>query len=74
MVRRVSPEEAREMMDTEGYAHVDVRSVPEFEAGHATGAYNVPLNHLGPDGPRPNEKFLAAMEKTFPRDARLIVS
>jgi rhodanese-related sulfurtransferase len=74
MPRRVSPEEARDLMDKDGYVYVDVRSVPEFAAGHATGAYNIPLNHLGPDGPSPNEKFLAAMEKTFPRDARLIVS
>ena len=74
MPRRVSPEEAKELMDNEGYAYVDVRSVPEFAAGHATGAYNIPLNHLGPDGPAPNAQFLAAMDKTFPKDAKLIVS
>jgi rhodanese-related sulfurtransferase len=74
MPRRVAPEEAREMMDKDGYVYVDVRSVAEFVAGHATGAYNVPLNHLGPNGPSPNEQFMAAMEKTFPKDARLIVS
>ena len=37
-VNRVSPEEARDLMDKEGYAYLDVRSVPEFEAGHPTGA------------------------------------
>jgi rhodanese-related sulfurtransferase len=74
MARRVTPDQARELMEKEGYVYVDVRSVPEFQAGHPTGAYNVPLNHMGPAGTSPNPDFLAAMEKSFPKDARLIVS
>ena len=42
-VKRISPEEARDLMDKEGYVYLDVRSVPEFAAGHPTGAYNIPL-------------------------------
>ena len=74
MARRVTPEEAKDLIDKEGWVYVDVRSVGEFDAGHATGAYNVPLNHIGQGGVRPNEKFMAAMEKVFPKDARLILA
>ena len=31
-VKRVSPEEARDLMEKEGYTYLDVRSIPEFEA------------------------------------------
>ena len=71
--KRVSPEEAKALIDREGYVYVDVRSLPEFEAGHPTGAYNVPLMHQGPAGMTPNADFLAVMQKTFAQDARLVV-
>jgi rhodanese-related sulfurtransferase len=74
MARHVTPEEAKDLMEKEGYVYVDVRSVPEFKAGHPTGAYNVPLNHLGQGTMSPNNDFLPAMEKLFPKDAKLIVS
>jgi rhodanese-related sulfurtransferase len=71
--KRVSPEEAKALIDREGYVYVDVRSLPEFEAGHPAGAYNVPLMHQGPAGMTPNPDFLAVMEKSFPKDARLVL-
>ena len=72
-VKRVSPEEALSLLEKEGYAYVDVRSVPEFESGHPKGAYNVPLAHLGPQGMSPNLDFLAVMQKTFPKESKLVV-
>ena len=54
---------------------LDVRSVPEFEAGHAPGAYNVPLMHLVGGAMTPNASFaedLAAL--SLPRDATVVVS
>jgi rhodanese-related sulfurtransferase len=72
-VKRVSPAEARELLDKDGYVYVDVRSIPEYEAGHPPGAYNVPLQHLRPAGMAPNPDFLAVMEACFPRDARLVL-
>jgi len=72
-VKRVSPEEALELMRGQGYAYLDVRSVPEFEQGHPEGAYNVPLLHLGPGGGQPNPDFLPVVERRFPKDARLVV-
>jgi rhodanese-related sulfurtransferase len=72
-VKRVSPEEAKKLIDDEGYVYVDVRSLPEFEAGHPTGAYNVPLMHQAPTGMTPNPDFLGVMEKSFPKTAKLVV-
>ena len=72
-VKRISPEEARDLMDREGYTYLDVRSVPEFEAGHPKGAFNIPLMHMGPGGMAPNPDFLAVVQKTFPADSKLVV-
>jgi rhodanese-related sulfurtransferase len=73
MAKRVSPQEARELIEKQGYVYVDVRSIPEFEAGHPTGAFNVPLMHAAPQGMTPNPEFLDVMQKAFPRDAKLVV-
>ena len=72
-VKRISPEEAKALVDGEGYAYLDVRSIPEFEAGHPRGAFNVPLNHMGPAGMSPNPEFLSVVEKSFAKDAKLVV-
>lgn len=72
-LKRVSPEEARELMEKEGYVYVDVRSIPEFEAGHPEGAYNVPILHMGPRGMSPNPEFLDVMQRNFAKDSKLVV-
>src|SRR5512139_1038422 len=72
-VRRVSPGEALEMVRNDGYVYLDVRSVPEFEAGHPAGAYNVPLVHMGPLGMTPNPDFLRVVQAAFPPDTRLVL-
>lgn len=72
-VKRVSPDEARALVDTQGYTYLDVRSVPEFEAGHPTGAYNVPLMHMGPGGMSPNPDFLSVVQTVFQPDSRLVL-
>jgi rhodanese-related sulfurtransferase len=71
--RRISPAEAKALMDEQGYVYVDVRSIPEFEAGHPVGAVNVPLLHAGPMGMTPNPEFLAVMEEAFPKDSKLVL-
>src|SRR4051812_21955325 len=45
MVKRVLPREAAALL-ADGWAYLDVRSIPEFEQGHPPGAVNVPLLHL----------------------------
>lgn len=72
-VKRVSPEEAKALMDNDGYVYLDVRSIPEFDAGHPAGAYNIPIAHMTPAGMRPNATFLAEVAAVFPKDAKLVV-
>lgn len=72
-VRRVSPAEAKRLVDEEGYVYVDVRSIPEFEAERPAGSVNVPFMHQGPAGLTPNPDFVAAMTKAFPTDAKLVL-
>jgi rhodanese-related sulfurtransferase len=72
-VRRVSPQEAAALMREEGYAYVDVRSIPEFEAGHPAGAYNIPLMHSTPSGLRPNGDFISLILAVFPKDTKLVI-
>lgn len=72
-VRRVSPAEAKRLVDEEGYVYVDVRSIPEFEAERPAGSVNVPFMHQGPAGLTPNAEFVTEMTKAFPRDAKLIL-
>ncbi len=71
---RVSAEEARRMVEQEGWTLVDVRSVPEYEAGHPPGAYNVPWRHATPMGMEPNEEFVQVMEGAFGKEAKLILA
>jgi rhodanese-related sulfurtransferase len=71
-VKAVSPEEARELL-SQGAVYVDVRSEQEFEAGHAPGAFNVPLLHLGPGGMTPNPEFLEVMQRAFGKNEQLIM-
>lgn len=70
-LKRVSPEEAKELLD-QGYTYVDVRAEPEFEAGHVPGALNVPLLHMGPQGMVPNPDFLKVMESAFGKTEKLV--
>jgi rhodanese-related sulfurtransferase len=72
-VKRISPEEALALMRGEGFAYLDVRSVPEFDQGHPDGAYNVPLLHMGPHGMQPNARFLAVVRRRFATDDKIVV-
>jgi len=72
-VKRVSPKEALELVG-QGWTYVDVRSVPEFEAGHPAGAKNIPLMHFLPGrGMSPNPEFGAVFAKHFAKDAKIVL-
>src|SRR5262245_24358129 len=73
-IQRVSPEEAVALLD-QGYVYVDVRSEPEFEAGHVPGAFNVPLKHATSLGAEmtPNDEFLDVMRAAFAKDDKLLL-
>lgn len=72
-LKDISVEEAEQLL-TEGYVYVDVRSEPEFEAGHVPGALNVPWSHRSPQGPVPNPDFLSVVEQAFGKNEKLIVA
>lgn len=72
-IARVSPAEAKRLIDEEGYTYVDVRSVPEYDAGHPAGSANVPLLHAGAGGMTPNPDFLAVMTALYPKDTKLVL-
>ena len=60
---------------TKGATYLDVRSIPEFEAGHPEGAYNIPLLHMdaATGMMRPNPEFLAVVRAAFPPETQLVV-
>lgn len=72
MSKQVTVTEAALLMQ-EGWLYLDVRSVPEFDAGHPAGAINVPLLHLERGRMVPNEAFEPVVTANFPRDAQLLV-
>lgn len=71
-IKAVTPEEAAQLM-SQGHVYVDVRSEPEFEAGHPEGALNVPLLNAGPVGLVPNPEFQSVMEAAFGKGEPLII-
>ncbi len=72
-IKRVGPEEAKALIDTEGYIYVDVRSIPEFAEGHPAGAYNIPLMHRAAGGMQPNSDFVHVFEKAFDKAQKIVV-
>ena len=72
MAKRVSPPEAAELLK-QGWRYVDVRSIPEFEAGHPQGAANVPLLHRQGGRMAPNPDFQRVMQANFPKESQLVI-
>jgi rhodanese-related sulfurtransferase len=73
-VRRVDPDEAADLLD-QGWTYLDVRSVAEYEGGHAPGAYNIPLLDFVPgQGLKPNTNFLVEVIAAFDPDRPLVVA
>jgi rhodanese-related sulfurtransferase len=72
MAKQVTVQEAAELMK-QGYKYVDVRSVPEFEAGHPEGALNIPLLHSQGGRMVPNPDFQAVVQGNLPKDEKLLV-
>lgn len=73
-VIEMPPTEAHERLTSaQGAVYLDVRSVPEWDAGHPTGSWNIPLFHATPQGMAPNPDFAAVVSAVLPRDAVVIV-
>jgi rhodanese-related sulfurtransferase len=71
-IKRVSPQEALEITK-DGWVYVDVRSEPEFEAGHPASAFNVPLAHMAGGAMTPNPDFVGVMDRAFGKEAKIVV-
>ena len=73
-IKRVTPEQAKELLDSNGgYIYLDVRTVPEFEAGHVPGAKNVPV--VEPDvfgRMQLNPQFVQIVGSNFGKNAKYI--
>lgn len=72
-IKRVSPQEAKQLIDAEGYVYLDVRSEPEYAAGHPSGAQNIPIMHAGASGMQPNIEFLDIVEALYPKETKIVV-
>lgn len=72
-IPRYSPADAHKLITEEGFTHVDVRTEAEYNAGHPSGALNVPSMLAGPGGMTPNPAFLQVMSALFPKDAKLVL-
>ena len=73
-IKRTSPEEVKQLLDSdEGYMYLDVRTIPEFDAGHVPGAKNVPVMDRDPYGRMQlNPAFVEIVEANFGKDAKCI--
>ena len=73
-IKRITPEQAKELLDLDsGYIYLDVRTVPESEAGHVPGAKNVPV--VEPDAfgrMQLNPHFVEIVEANFGKDVKWI--
>jgi rhodanese-related sulfurtransferase len=75
-IEQLTAEEAQALMtQDQNIVYLDVRTVPEFEAGHAPAALNIPVVVPDPALRKmvPNPDFLSTVEATLPKDARVII-
>ncbi|MGE0822817.1 MAG: rhodanese-like domain-containing protein [Candidatus Binatia bacterium] len=74
-VKQLTPQEARDLMQRDAkMIYLDVRTVPEFTAGHPQGGINIPgFFFQQPGQPSPNPDFLTVVEAILPKDAAIIV-
>jgi rhodanese-related sulfurtransferase len=73
-MKEVNPQQAYALMQGDKeIIYLDVRSVPEYEAGHPQGAINIPLLHLTAGGMLPNDKFPAVVAANLPKDAKILI-
>ncbi len=73
-IRQVTPAEAHRLIAA-GCRYIDVRTEPEFAAGHPVTAVNIPVACPDPATQQMtmNPDFLRVVEAHFPKDARIVV-
>lgn len=74
MYDTVTPEAAHNLVSNEGYVYIDVRTEPEYDAGHPVGSINIPVVFIEPGvGMVPNPEFLSVVEANFPPDTKFVL-
>jgi len=72
-IQRISPEDAQATLATNvSTVYLDVRTPPEFAAGHVPGAINVPIATREVGGMAPNPDFLDEVNVRFSKDTPII--
>jgi rhodanese-related sulfurtransferase len=74
-VQQITPPQTQEILEKDSTViYLDVRTVPEFTAGHPQKAINVPVVFFDQTRqPVPNPDFLKVVEANIPKDAQIIV-
>jgi rhodanese-related sulfurtransferase len=75
-IQQVTADEAQALMtQDQTIVYLDVRTVPEFEAGHPPAALNIPVVIPNPALRKmvPNPDFLPTVEANLPKDTKIIV-
>jgi len=74
-ITSLGPKAAHAAMGAGPHCFIDVRTVEEFNAGHPSGAVNVPIAHRTPAGQMaPNADFIAAMKAVAQPGTRVFAS
>lgn len=71
--QNITPQEAYQKMQEEGFAYVDVRTPEEFQAGRPQGAVNIPIFFKDVTGMKMNADFLTQVREHFANDAKLVI-
>jgi rhodanese-related sulfurtransferase len=74
-VKQMTPAQAHDVLSKDtAVVYLDVRTVPEFTAGHPQKGINIPVFFFqAPGQPSPNADFLKVVEANIPKDAAVIV-
>lgn len=74
-IRHILPQQAHELLQNDAKViYLDVRTEPEFTAGHPQRGINIPAFFFqAPGQPTPNPNFLRVVEANIPKDATIIV-
>mgnify|MGYP001184169619 CR=1 FL=1 len=73
-IESITPNKAKELLDEgNGYVYIDVRSINEYEIGHPSGAYNIPIMHRQGGAMIHNTDFVSVVEKNFSHETKLLL-
>jgi rhodanese-related sulfurtransferase len=75
-IKQITPPQAHDLMSKDATViYLDVRTVPEFTAGHPQRGINTPVIFFNQTTgqPAPNPDFLKVVEANIPKDATVIV-